>query len=126
MSAPRLDRSLPEPRAASDNGGAQPASAPPLDRQARALIARIRKNWNDVEAIRLLADHYRRASDYASLVNLMEGWGDALEEPRAAADAYVEAADASLLSARPGDEARLLYERALSRDPSHMQALDRL
>jgi tetratricopeptide (TPR) repeat protein len=127
MSAPRLDRSLPElPTGGAASHGVQPASAPPLDRQARALIARIRKNWNDVEAIRALADHYRRGNDYASLANLMEGWGDALEEPRAAADAYVEAADALLMSSRPGDEARLLYERALSRDATHVQALDRL
>ncbi|HKU38570.1 MAG TPA: hypothetical protein VJR89_10500 [Polyangiales bacterium] len=98
-----------------------------MDRHARALIARIRKNWNDVDAIRSLAAHYRKNNDYASLANLMEGWGDSLkEDARGAADAYVEAADALLLSARPGDEARLLYERALSRDASHAQALDRL
>jgi tetratricopeptide (TPR) repeat protein len=97
-----------------------------VDRQARALIARIRKNWNDVEAIRALAAHYTKAGDYPSLANLMEGWGHALEDPKLAADAYVEAADALLMAGRPGDEARLLFERALSRDPSHAQALDRV
>ncbi|HKP64073.1 MAG TPA: hypothetical protein VJV78_45370 [Polyangiales bacterium] len=123
MSAPRPDQSLPEPQTAGDARGGDRSSP---DRQARALIARIRKNWNDVEAIRALADHYRKANDYPSLANLMEGWGDSLEDARGAADAYVEAADALLMSARPGDEARLLYERALSRDASHVQALDRL
>src|SRR5262245_44432605 len=113
MSAPRPDQSLPEPQTAGEARGGDRASSP--DRQARALIARIRKNWNDIEAIRALADHYRKANDYPSLANLMEGWGDALEDARGAADAYVEAADALLMSARPGDEARLLYERALSR-----------
>jgi tetratricopeptide (TPR) repeat protein len=113
--------------APSETGGSrasQPDSA--VDRQARALIARIQKNWNDVEAIRGLADHYSKAADYPSLANLMEGWGDALEDPKRAADAYVEAADALLMAGRPGDEARLLFERALSRDASHAQALDRV
>jgi tetratricopeptide (TPR) repeat protein len=102
----------------------QPDSA--VDRHARALIARIRKNWNDVEAIRALADHYSKAGDYPSLANLMEGWGHKLEDPKLAADAYVEAADALLMAGRPGDEARLLFERALSRDATHAQALDRV
>jgi tetratricopeptide (TPR) repeat protein len=126
MPAPRPDRSLLDNLAPSEAGAraSQPDSA--VDRQARALIARIRKNWNDVEAIRGLADHYSKAGDYPSLANLMEGWGDALEEPKRAADAYVEAADALLLAGRPGDEARLLFERALSRDASHVQALDRV
>jgi uncharacterized protein (TIGR02266 family) len=127
MPAPRPDRSLLDNLAPSENGASrtsQPDSA--VDRHARALIARIRKNWNDVEAIRGLADHYSKASDYPSLANLMEGWGDALEDPKRAADAYVEAADALLMAGRPGDEARLLFERALSRDASHAQALDRV
>lgn len=127
MPAPRSDRSLLDNLAPSAVGGSrasQPDSA--VDRHARALIARIRKNWNDVEAIRGLADHYTKAGDYPSLANLMEGWGDALEDPKRAADAYVEAADALLMAGRPGDEARLLFERALSRDASHAQALDRV
>src|SRR5262245_4175410 len=132
MSASQPDRSLEEPSSVpeTDVASVPAASAvpsPSLDRHARALIARIRKNWNDVDAIRGLATHYRKHNDYASLANLMEGWGDSLkEDARGAADAYVEAADALLMSARPGDEARLLYERALSRDASHVQALDRL
>jgi len=127
MPAPRPDRSLLDNLAPSETGGSrasQPDSA--ADRQARALIARIQKNWNDVEAIRGLADHYSKAGDYPSLANLMEGWGDALEDPKRAADAYVEAADALLMAGRPGDESRLLFERALSRDASHAQALDRV
>jgi tetratricopeptide (TPR) repeat protein len=127
MPAPRPDRSLLDTLVANEGAAAragQPESA--VDRQARALIARIRKNWNDVEAIRGLADHYSKGGDYPSLANLMEGWGDALEDPKRAADAYVEAADALLLAGRPGDEARLLFERALSRDASHAQALDRV
>lgn len=127
MPAPRPDRSLLDnlaPSGAGASRGSQPDSA--VDRQARALIARIRKNWNDVEAIRGLADHYTKAGDYPSLANLMEGWGDALEDPKRAADAYVEAADALLMAGRPGDEARLLFERALSRDATHAQALDRV
>jgi tetratricopeptide (TPR) repeat protein len=114
-----------QPQAAP--AGDSPVSEPPqLDRHARALIARIRKNWNDVEAIRALAGHYTGSGDYASLANLMEGWGDSLAEPRAAADAYVEAADALLMSGHGLPEARVLYERALTRDASHVQALDRV
>lgn len=130
MPAPRPDRSQQENLAPSE-AVVEPRAprGPPEagdDRQARALIARIQKNWNDVEAIRALGDHYTTLGDYPSLANLMEGWGDALEEPKRAADAYVEAADALLMARRPGDEARLLYERALSRDATHVQALDRV
>src|ERR1700742_3383789 len=131
MSASRPDRNPLDSLAEnSERGTARPPRGPqsdsPVDRHARSLIARIQKNWNDVEAIRGLADHYSKAGDYPSLANLMEGWGDALEDARAAADAYVEWADALLLAGRPGNEARLLFERALSRDASHTQALDRL
>jgi tetratricopeptide (TPR) repeat protein len=127
MTSPRSDRELSEARATTAGEREREREREPLtDRHARSLIARIQKNWNDVEAIRGLAAHYGSAGDYPSLANLMEGWGDALEDPRAAADAYVEAADALLMAARPGSEACALYERALSRDPSHPQALDRL
>jgi tetratricopeptide (TPR) repeat protein len=118
--------SLVENEAGAARAPREPQSDSAVDRHARSLIARIRKNWNDVEAIRALADHYSKAGDYPSLANLMEGWGDALEDPKRAADAYVEAADALLIAGRPGDEARLLFERALSRDASHAQALDRV
>lgn len=127
MSAPRPDRTPDLPLILSEAGKARALSPEePADRHARGLIARIRKNWNDVDAIRGLANHYTSTGDYASLANLMEGWGDALEDPRRAADAYVEAADALLLANRPADEARLLFERALSRDASHTRALDRV
>jgi tetratricopeptide (TPR) repeat protein len=106
--------------------GPRVSEPPQLDRHARALISRIRKNWNDVDAIRALAGHYTSSGDYASLANLMEGWGDSLSDARAAADAYVEAADALLMSGHGLPEARVLYERALTRDASHVQALDRV
>jgi tetratricopeptide (TPR) repeat protein/Tfp pilus assembly protein PilZ len=101
----------------------QPPSA---NRYARGLIARIQKNQDDVEAIRLLEAHYVEAGDHASLVHLLEGWGNTLRAARAAADAYVSAADTALLGLEDRERARTLYERALSRDPTHAQALDRV
>jgi tetratricopeptide (TPR) repeat protein len=95
-----------------------------LDRRARKLVERIRKNHSDHEAVEALATHYAKAGDHASLANLMEGFADTLEDAGAAADAYVRAADSALMmSDRPRAEA--LYERALSREPRHSEALDR-
>jgi tetratricopeptide (TPR) repeat protein len=95
-----------------------------LDRKARKLVQRIRKNHGDHASVEALAEHYAQAGDHASLANLMEGFGDTLQDARAAADAYVRAADAALMVA---DRARAeaLYERALAREPSHTEALDR-
>ncbi|HEX2677110.1 MAG TPA: hypothetical protein VHM19_10735, partial [Polyangiales bacterium] len=97
-----------------------------MNRYARNLIARIQKNQDDLEAIRLLEAHYVNEGDQPSLANLMEGWGDTLKDPRLAADAYVRAADATLLGGGDRSRAKTLYERALNRDPSHAEALDRV
>jgi tetratricopeptide (TPR) repeat protein len=99
---------------------------PAVDRYARDLITRIQQNPGDVEAIRELADHYVSRGDHPSLANLMEGWGDTLTDATAAANAYLEAADATLLSSADRIRARVLYERALSRDAAHTVALDRV
>jgi Tetratricopeptide repeat len=103
-----------------------PESLANLDRIARALIARIQKNQDDLDAIEELAAHYAEAGDQASLVNLLEGWGDTLRDATTSADAYVRAADASLLGLFDRERARALYERALSRDAAHEAALDRV
>jgi tetratricopeptide (TPR) repeat protein len=95
-----------------------------LDRKARKLVQRIRKNHGDYASVEALAEHYAHAGDHASLANLMEGFGDTLQDARPAADAYVRAADATLMVGdRPRAEA--LYERALTREPNHAEALDR-
>ncbi|HEY2736372.1 MAG TPA: hypothetical protein VGI70_20375 [Polyangiales bacterium] len=95
-----------------------------LDRRARKLVDRIRKDHRDFDAIEALAAHYAKGGDQASLANLMQGFADTLEDARAAADAYVRAADAALFLNDPA-RASLLYERALAREPSHAEAIDR-
>lgn len=99
---------------------------PALDEYARTLIARIQNNHRDEEAVHALADHYARHGDYPSLANLMEGWAEMIVRDHAAADAYLEAADAVLAGLSDRERARRLYEKALARDPNHAVALERL
>ena len=95
-----------------------------LDWRARRLVARIQRNHADRSAIEALAAHYSKRGDQASLANLMVGYAETLDDSSLAADAYVRAADASLML---DDRARAeaLYERALQREPGHSGALDR-
>jgi tetratricopeptide (TPR) repeat protein len=99
---------------------------PSVNRYAQKLIARIQRNADDLEAIEALASHYEDEGDHPSFVNLMEGWGDTLEDASKAAAVYVRAAEASLAGMGDRTRAKGLYERALSRDASHPQALDRV
>ena len=93
-----------------------------MDPTADALIARLRRNPDDVEAFASLRAHYHRRRDYASLVNLLEGWAARARDLAAAADAFHEAGDLCL--SYLGDRSRSisLLERALERNPVHIEA----
>lgn len=103
------------------------AYQPAVNAHARRMIARIRRNHQDTEAVLALQAHYELHGDLPSLANLMEGWAQTLRDDRKAADAYVKAAGAveAALSADPM-RARALYMQALQRYPEHGAALERL
>lgn len=98
---------------------------PALDAHARQLIARIQRDPSDAAAVLALKAHYEAHGDLPSLVNLMQGWAEALREPEAAADAYVAAGDAALIM-RDRYRARWLFEHALKGSPRHQAARARL
>lgn len=99
---------------------------PALDGYARKLIARIRRDHRDTDAVLALQAHYEAHNDFPSLANLMEGWAQTLRDDRNACEAYVKAADAVMVGL--GDRARgaALYRQALARFPEHMLALSNL
>jgi tetratricopeptide (TPR) repeat protein len=90
------------------------------------LIARLRRNPDDYGAFVALRAHYHQQGDWPSLVNLLEGWATRATDPRAASQAFYEAAD--LAVGALGDHARgvALYERTLERNPAHAEAYLRL
>jgi tetratricopeptide (TPR) repeat protein len=108
------------------SGAVQSHYVPAVDDRALELIARIRRNHADTQAVHALAEHYEGHGDLPSLANLMEGWASTLDEDRKAADAYLRAAWA--VANGLGDCAReqALYERALERFPEHPTALTTL
>ena len=93
---------------------------------ADELIARLRRNPDDYAAFVALRAHYHQQGDWASLVNLLEGWATRARDPRAAAQAFYEAADLALGAL--GDQPRgvSLYERTIERSPGHAEAYMRL
>src|SRR5690242_61682 len=86
---------------------------PALDSRAQRLIARIRRDHNDTEAVLALKEHYASHNDFPSLANLMEGWAQTLRDDRSAADAYTEAAHAVLQGLEDHRRAYALFAQAL-------------
>jgi len=101
-------------------------SLPDMDPTADELIARLRRNPEDGAAYAALRAHYQRMGDFASLVNLLEGFGGRARDAAAAAQSFFDAAE--LAWGALGDAARgaSLYERALERHPAHDEAFARL
>ncbi|MBN8611799.1 MAG: hypothetical protein J0L92_14485, partial [Deltaproteobacteria bacterium] len=97
-----------------------------MDPTADELIARLRRNPDDGAAYGALRAHYQRLGDYASLVNLLEGFGGRTRDNAAAAQAFFDGAE--LAWGALGDAARgaAMYERALERHPAHDDAFARL
>jgi tetratricopeptide (TPR) repeat protein len=99
---------------------------PTLDQRALRLIARIQHNPSDVSAVLALKEHYTDHHDFPSLANLLQGWANTVSSDRAAADAYVEAAEAVVIGIGDTARAQSLYACALQRYPQHGAALQKL
>lgn len=97
-----------------------------MDPTAQDLIARLRQNPDDSEAFAALRAHYHRRGDYASLANLLEGWASRSPHARAAAAAFFEAGDLASTYLSDRGRAISLFERAVERDPQHIDASVRL
>ena len=93
---------------------------------ADELIARLRRNPDDYAAFVALRAHYHQQGDWASLVNLLEGWATRAADPRAAAQAFYEAADLALGALGDQPRGMSLYERTIERSPGHPEAYMRL
>jgi tetratricopeptide (TPR) repeat protein len=99
---------------------------PALDAYARKLIARIKRDHLDTDAVLALQAHYEAHSDHPSLANLMEGWAQTLRDDRKASEAFVQAAEAVLAGLQDRARAQALYMRALARFPEQPLALAKL
>jgi len=99
---------------------------PELSRKARGLIARIRRDSNDIEAVSELEAHYAEVGDHGSLANLLAGWAEILLDGRRAADALMRGADAILIGVGDRERACMFLEHALTRCPAHEGALHQL
>ncbi|MCG8554285.1 MAG: hypothetical protein MJD61_03210 [Proteobacteria bacterium] len=90
------------------------------------LVARLRSNPDDVGAFAALRQSYERHGQFASLVNLMDGWAARRKDPREAASASFEAAEIALAHLKDTQRAETLLRRTLTHYPGHAQALARL
>lgn len=97
-----------------------------MDAIALELVARLRRNPDDAEAFAALRLHYQRIGDYASLANLLEGWGSRTRDAGAGAHALFEAGELVLGALSDRERAVRMYERALSIEPRHADAFLRL
>jgi len=93
----------------------------------QALLEKLKRNPRDPEAFSNLRVHYGRVGDYTSLIALLEHWAQNNGEDRvSSAHTYFEAADLAQSYLRDGKLSRRLYELAVERDPTHLQASQRL
>src|SRR5688572_22303206 len=97
-----------------------------MDPTAHELIARLRRNPDDGAAFSALRAHYHRIADYPSLVNLLEGWAARSRADGSAAAAFCEAGELVLGTLGDPGRAISLFERALQRNPAHMESSLRL
>ena len=97
-----------------------------MEPNAEELIGMLRRNPDDAAAYAALRGLYQRQGDYASLVNLIEGFGKRAPDPQLGAASYFDAAE--LAWGALGDPVRgsQLYERALERYSLHNDAFARL
>ena len=97
-----------------------------MDATAQDLIQRLRRNPDDSEAFAALRAHYHRQGDFASLVNLLEGWAARHADGGHASAAFYEAGEIVRTYMHDRGRAMSLYERALDRNGLHMDASIRL
>ncbi len=97
-----------------------------MDAIAEDLIARLRRNPEDSQAFAALRAHYQRIGDWASMVNLLEGWAARSPDPSASSGAFYEAAEIAFRYMNATGRSASLLERALERNPLYMDASVRL
>lgn len=97
-----------------------------MDATADELIARLRRNPDDVAAYGALRTHYHRQGDFASLVNLLEGWAGRTHDPAAASQSFFEAGELAWGALQDQARGMQFYERAMERNPAHADAFGRL
>ncbi len=97
-----------------------------MDATADELIARLRRNPDDVAAYGALRTHYHRLGDFASLVNLLEGWAGRVQDPAAASQSLFEAGELAWGALHDQARGMSFYERALQRNGAHADAFGRL
>ena len=97
-----------------------------MDATAQDLVARLRRNPDDMEAFAALRAHYQRIGDYASLANLLEGWAGRTPDKAAGSHAMYEAGELVLGALADRERAIRMYERALAIEPRHQDSFLRL
>jgi tetratricopeptide (TPR) repeat protein len=97
-----------------------------MDATADELIARLRRNPDDAAAYNALRVHYHRLGDFASLVNLLEGWAGRTTDTTSAGQALFEAGELSWGALRDQGRGMRFYERALEQNGAHPDAFGRL
>ncbi|HMI90390.1 MAG TPA: tetratricopeptide repeat protein, partial [Polyangiales bacterium] len=98
-----------------------------MDPIAEQLVARLRRDPNDLAAYDELKSHYNSTQDFASLANLLEGWAGANQEDwLRSADAYAQAAEASVAGREDAQRAIGLLRMALQMNALHPEAGPRL
>lgn len=97
-----------------------------MDPTADELIARLRRNPDDVAAYQALRTHYHRLGDFASLVNLLEGWAGRVQDPAGASQSLFEAGELAWGALHDQARGMSFYERALQRNGAHADAFARL
>ena len=97
-----------------------------MDGTADELIARLRRNPEDAAAYHALKVHYHRLADWASLVNLLEGFGGRSADAMTASQSYFEAGELAWGALHDQARGMRFYERSLERNGSHPEAFARL
>lgn len=97
-----------------------------MDATADELIARLRRNPDDVAAYGALRTHYHRLGDFPSLVNLLEGWAGRVQDPGVASQSLFEAGELAWGALHDQARGMSFYERALQRNGAHADAFGRL
>ncbi|MCG8554483.1 MAG: tetratricopeptide repeat protein [Proteobacteria bacterium] len=123
MKTPRL-------RALRPNGSANQAwlrqqGVRRYDPRTRALWCRCQGGSLDAETITELRTFLVRRGEYAAVSRLLSDWAHRARDRNAAAEAYMQAADAAQ-RAGAVREAEALYEQALQARPTHRRAATRL
>ncbi|MFW6051584.1 MAG: hypothetical protein ACODAU_10435, partial [Myxococcota bacterium] len=93
-----------------------------MDPNADDLLARLRRNPDDLEALAALRSHHRATGDHEGLAKLLEGWAARCRDRRGASEGLREAAEVVATQLGDRERAVMLLSRALERDPTNAAA----